>query len=80
MKIWKFEVKEGNDFHSYYRTNEAEASTFKALLDENGETYSMASFFSVHNLIKNMPEWEDSSVSDGEMLDKVLELIEGLGL
>lgn len=80
MKVWKFEVKEGKDFVDYYRTTEAEAKMFKSLLDESGEQYTMASYPSVHNAIKNMNDWSDDSVSDGEMLDEVLDLIYRLGL
>lgn len=80
MKIWKFEVKEGNDWVSYYRATEPEAKTLKELLDENGEEYSYVSYPSLHNLIKNMKDWDAADVSDGEMLDEVLDLIYKLGV
>lgn len=80
MKVWKFEVMEGKSWVDYYRTSEAEAKMFKALLDENGEHYTWCSYPSLHNLIINMRDWNADEVSDGEMLDEVLELIYMLGL
>lgn len=79
MKIWKFEVKEGKNFVSYYKTSEAEANTFASLLDESGDHYTMVVYPSLHILIKNMTDWNNDSVSDGVMLDEVIDLIYKLG-
>ena len=80
MKIWKFEVKEGDDYVDYYRTSEDEAKLFKKELDKEGEVYTLVSYHNLHSLIKNMDKWNMSNVSDGEMLDEVLNVIERIGL
>lgn len=80
MKIWKFVVKEGDDYIDYYRINEDEAKTFKSLLDETGEYYTMASYPSLHNLVKNMDTWKNATLPKDRKLDEVIDLIYKLGL
>ena len=50
------------------------------MLDKNGEDYTMSSYDSLYTLIENLPEWNDDTYSDGEMIDVIMKVISRIGL
>lgn len=83
MKVWKFEYKESDDselMRPLYCLTEDGAKEVKKDLDRSGVGYNMASYGKLCDVIKNMAEWNDDNISDGEMLDIVLNLMEELGV
>ena len=80
MQIYRFEVKEKETWKDYYAITEGGAKEFKKMLDKNGEDYTMSSYDSLYTLIENLPEWNDDTYSDGEMIDVIMKVISRIGL
>lgn len=83
MKIYKFDYYEKDDSETLkpiYCLTEEGAKQVKEQLDQDGVKYNRYTYGTLYDLIKNMNEWDDDSVSDGEMLDLIMELIGDLGI
>lgn len=80
MTMFKFEIKGDGRIKNLYATTEGGAKALKKELDRNGDDYTMASYATLYDLLKDLPEYVDDTYSDGEALDAVLQVVADIGL
>jgi DNA replication protein DnaD len=78
MKIWVFEIKDENK--PIRCITEDGAKQLKQSLDQEGADYNLLTYPTVYHYLKDIEEWDDESVSDGEILDLCMETLEDLGI
>lgn len=78
MKIWVYEIKGENK--PMRCITEDGAKQLKQTLDQEGADYNLLTYPTIYHYLKDLSEWNDESVSDGEVLDILMETLADLGI
>lgn len=78
MKIWVYEIKGVNK--PMRCTTEDGAKQLKQTLDQKGADYNLLTYPTIYHYLRDLNEWNDESVSDGEVLDILMETLADLGI